>query len=446
MTPVIAIIGRPNVGKSTLFNCLTKRRDALVFDTPGLTRDRQYGEGRIGERDFLVIDTGGIEQTSGEIDALMAQQVQLAINEADAILFMVDGREGLTSADETIASMLRKHNKSIHVVVNKTDGIDPNVACSDFHRLGFVSITSIAAAHRRGVTNLIEHVLAQFPAATTIVEEAKTGIKVAVVGRPNVGKSTLINRILGEQRVVVLDQAGTTRDSIYIPFTREDQAYVLIDTAGVRRRGKVTQVIEKFSIIKTLQAIRDSDVVVMLLDARDGIVAQDLTLLSFVIDAGKALVIAINKWDGLSVETRQTVKSELSRRLEFANFAKLHFISAMHGTGVGDLFASIKLSYQSATKKFSTAKINQLLIKAITNHQPPLVRGRRIKLRYAHMGGQQPPVIVIHGNQTAAVPASYRRYLLNFFRAQLQLIGTPVRIEFRTGTNPYAKLKSKQKK
>lgn len=442
MKPVIALVGRPNVGKSTLFNALTRTRDALVADYPGLTRDRQYGTGKVGERSYLVVDTGGLSGEDEGIDGEMAQQVLAAIGESDAVLFMVDGRDGMTAADEAIAAHLRQCGKPITLVVNKTDRVDPDVARSEFFSLGLGDPISIAAAHNRGVRTLIGEVLQAFPEEVEEDEEEQ-GIKVAIVGRPNVGKSTLVNRILGEERVVVFDMPGTTRDSIYVPFEKDDQLYTLIDTAGVRRRARIKEHIEKFSIIKTLQAIADAHVVIMVLDAREGISEQDAHLLGFIMDAGRALVIAINKWDGLHSDQKESVKRDLDVKLPFLDFAKIHYISALHGTNVGHLFKSLNQAYESAMRKFSTPELTQLLEAAVNTHQPPMVKGRRIKLRYAHQGGKNPPVIVIHGNQTASVPGSYKRYLENTFRKQLKLQGTPIRIEFKAGKNPYEGKKNK---
>lgn len=442
MKPVIALVGRPNVGKSTLFNALTRTRDALVADYPGLTRDRQYGTGKVGERSYLVVDTGGLSGEDEGIDGEMAQQVLAAIGESDAVLFMVDGRDGMTAADEAIAAHLRQCGKPITLVVNKTDRVDPDVARSEFFSLGLGDPISIAAAHNRGVRALIGEVLQAFPEEVEEDEEEQ-GIKVAIVGRPNVGKSTLVNRILGEERVVVFDMPGTTRDSIYVPFEKDDQLYTLIDTAGVRRRARIKEHIEKFSIIKTLQAIADAHVVIMVLDAREGISEQDAHLLGFIMDAGRALVIAINKWDGLHSDQKESVKRDLDVKLPFLDFAKIHYISALHGTNVGHLFKSLNQAYESAMRKFSTPELTQLLEAAVNTHQPPMVKGRRIKLRYAHQGGKNPPVIVIHGNQTASVPGSYKRYLENTFRKQLKLQGTPIRIEFKAGKNPYEGKKNK---
>lgn len=439
MIPSIAIVGRPNVGKSTLFNRLTRSRDAIVADFSGLTRDRQYGEGQIGERPFIVIDTGGIAEQDGVVDELMSQQSLLAMDEAEIVFFMVDGRAGLTAADEAIAKHLRMLDKTIHLVVNKTDGVDPDVACSDFYGLGFTELHTIAASHGRGVNHLITEVLAAFPEPEAIPEseELEKGIKLAIVGRPNVGKSTLVNRMLGEDRVVVFDMPGTTRDSIFIPLERRGQQYTLIDTAGVRRRGKVRETVEKFSVIKALQAIEQANVVVVVIDAREGVTEQDLHMIGFVIDAGKSMVLAINKWDGMDAEEKDKVKSELQRRLVFLDFVKWHFISALHGSGVGDIFASVNAAYKSATKPLSTPELSRILEEAVKVHQPPLVRGRRIKLRYAHAGGHNPPVIVIHGNQTKDLPSSYQRYLMNLFRKKLNLIGTPIRLQLRSSDNPY---------
>lgn len=459
MTPVIALVGRPNVGKSTLFNRLTRSRDALVANFSGLTRDRQYGEGKLGDRDYIVIDTGGISGNEEGIDAVMAGQSLQAIEEADVVLFLVDARAGLTAADTMIAKHLRVHNKSSYLVVNKVDGMDTDTALADFYELGLANVAGIAAAHGRGVKTLINEVLADFPKLEPEVavdfsdddeavesdkqDKAEEGIKIGIVGRPNVGKSTLVNRLLGEDRVIVYDHAGTTRDSIYIPFERQDKKYTLIDTAGVRRRGKVREAVEKFSVVKTLQAISDANVVILVLDAHEGLVDQDLHLLSFILETGRAVVIALNKWDGMDSDMRTQVKEELERRLGFINFARIHYISALHGSGVGHLYESVDEAYQAATSRWSTNQLTRLLEDALAEHQPPLVRGNRIKLRYAHMGGSNPPLIVIHGNQTSDVPASYQRYLENTFRQELKIIGTPIRIEFKGGENPYAGKKNK---
>lgn len=444
MLPVIALVGRPNVGKSTLFNRLTRSRDALVADLPGLTRDRKYGEGRVGGCDYIVIDTGGISGDEAGIDQRMAEQSLLAIDEANIVLFLVDGRAGLNPADEMIADHLRRNNKECWLVVNKTDGLDPDTAMADFYALGIGEPVPIAAAHGRNVTALIDEVLAPYMPDEEALEAEEheqkrdDSIRIAVIGRPNVGKSTLVNRMLGEDRVVVYDQAGTTRDSIYIPYERDGQKYTLIDTAGVRRRKHITEAVEKFSIVKTLQAIKDANVVISVIDAREGVTEQDLSMLGFVIDSGRALVVTLNKWDGMTPDQRTDVKTQVERRLAFAAFARFHFISALHGTGVGDLYASVNEAYDCAMAKWSTNQLTRLLEDVVADHQPPAVNNRRIKLRYAHQGGSNPPIIVVHGNQTAALPGSYKRYLENRFTRYLKVRGTPIRFEFKTSENPFA--------
>jgi GTP-binding protein len=437
MIPVIALIGRPNVGKSTLFNALTRSRDAIVADEPGLTRDRQYGVGRVGNKKFIVVDTGGLSGEQQSLDDLMARQTLLALQESDAVLFMVDARQGVTSGDEVIADMVRRAGKPTTVVINKIDGVNVEQAEAEFYALGFADLALIAASHRKGINSLVEKVLESYPEEQT-EQENPEGPAIAIIGRPNVGKSTLINRLVGEERVVAFDQPGTTRDSIAVPFERHGKHYTLIDTAGVRRRGKVHETIEKFSVIKTLEAIEKANVVVLVVDARDGITDQDLTLLGYVLDSGRSLALAINKWDGLEPEQREYNKTELHRRLSFVSFANQHFISALHGTGVGDLMKSIDQAYASAFKQFNTKNITDLLEEAVFKHNPPLHNGRRIKLRYAHQGGRNPPIIVIHGSKTDKLNAAYQRYLINFFIDKLKLKGTPVRLEFKTGDNPYA--------
>lgn len=443
MVPVIALVGRPNVGKSTLFNQLTRSRDALVADHAGLTRDRKYGEGRIGALPFIVIDTGGISGDEAGIDAAMAGQSRAAIDEADCVLLMVDGREGLHPGDDSLVRYLRQRNKPFHLVVNKVDGVGEDVATSDFFSLGCTHVHAIAASHNRGVQRLISSVLEPLPPEMPVENSAHGGIRVAVVGRPNVGKSTLVNRLLGEERVVVFDQPGTTRDSVYIDYERHGQPYTLIDTAGVRRRKNVREVVEKFSIVKTLKAINEAHVVILLMDAHEGVVEQDLHLLGQCIDAGRGLVVAINKWDGIQTDERDWIKSELNRRLQFVDYADTHFISALHGTGVGHLYQSISVAHSAATATLNTHRLTRILEDAVASHPPPLVNGRRIKLRYAHPGGQNPPIVVIHGSQTDALPASYSRYLEKTFRRELDLQGTPIRIELRTGDNPFAGKRNK---
>jgi GTP-binding protein len=439
MKPVIALIGRPNVGKSTLFNQITKTRNALVADLPGLTRDRQYGDATYENRSFIVVDTGGIGESEQGIDAYMAEQSRTAIEEADIILFIVDARAGLLASDEQIARDLRTLGKKVHLVANKVDGVHAEASVTEFFKLGFGEPHLTAASHGRGINQLLEDITAELPEDVELdtVHQAP-GLRLAIIGRPNVGKSTLVNRLLGEDRVVVYDMPGTTRDSIYIPFERQGKQYTLIDTAGVRRRGRIDEVIEKFSVVKTLQAMKDAHVVVVVIDAREGIVEQDLHLLGFALEAGRAVVIAINKWDGMSEYDRGQVKDAIERRFDFVPWVKIHLISALHGTGVGDLYPSIHRAYDSAMLKVPTHRLTQILEDAVVQHQPPMVSGRRIKLRYAHMGGQNPPVIVIHGNQTDHVPADYRRYLENVFRKVFKLQGTPVQIEFKAGENPFA--------
>jgi len=439
MLPVIALVGRPNVGKSTLFNRLTRSRDALVADQPGLTRDRKYGIGQLGSHPYLVVDTGGLSGETEGVDLLMEQQVLRAIEEADHVLFLLDAKQGCSGSDQQIAARLRRTGKPVTAVVNKIDGGDPDLAASDFHQLGLGTPAPIAAAHGRGVHALIDQVLAALPEELlgTGPEEETKGTLVAVVGRPNVGKSTLINRLLGEERVVAFDQPGTTRDSQFIPFRHEEKDYTLIDTAGVRRRGRISEAIEKFSVIKTLQAIEQANVVVLVLDAQQGLSDQDANLAGHILESGRALVVAVNKWDGLTPHERQRIKEESERRLGFLRFASWHFISALHGSGVGHLLKAVNRAYANAARKLDTPELNRILQQAVTEHPPPLSRGRRIKLRYAHQGGRNPPIIVIHGNQTEALPSSYKRFLSNRFREVLGLDGTPIRLEFKTGENPY---------
>ena len=440
MLPVIALIGRPNVGKSTLFNRLTRSRDALVADYPGLTRDRKYGFGKLGAIPYLVIDTGGVAGGEVGIDERMVEQSVRALGEADAAIVMVDGREGLTAADEHVADLARRHAGKVWLAVNKAEGLDADVASSEFHRLGIGDPHAVSAAHGDRISALIDAVLADFEAPEDADEEDDGDVdelRIAVIGRPNVGKSTLINRLIGEDRLVVFDQPGTTRDSVAVPFERNDRKYVLIDTAGIRRRAKVHEAIEKFSIIKALQAIEQAQVVIAVLDGHEGITEQDVSLLGLVLERGRALVVVTNKWDGLTANERKHVRDELDRRLPFLGFAERITISALHGTAVGDLLPAVERAYNAATADLSTTELTRELESAVTAHPPPLVRGRRIRLRYAHQGGRNPPVIVIHGNQTKHVPEAYRRYLINRFRKVFRLKGTPVRLSFRTGDNPY---------
>lgn len=438
--PSIVLVGRPNVGKSSLFNCLTKTRQALVANTPGLTRDRLYGKGVVGNQPYIIVDTGGLTgDKEKDIALLIEQQTQHAIAEADHVLFLVNAREGLSILDQQLAQRLRRLNKKITLVINKSEGLDPILLQSEFSPLGFnvEKIAIISAAHGLGISQLMEKVLSHFLNIETstmeksLLENITPRIKVSIIGKPNVGKSTLLNRILGEDRAIVFDQAGTTRDSIANDVEYRGKLYTFIDTAGIRRKSKTTQEIEKFSIMKSLQAIESSNVVLLIIDAHKGISEQDLNLLGFILESGRALIIAVNKWDGLSSEQRAQVKKDLDRRLQFAPFAKLIFISALHGTGVGNLFALIQQAYRSATQNLTTSSLTRLLEQAVSAHQPPLSRGRNIKLRYAHPGGYNPPVILIHGQHASFLPESYRRYLENFFRKALKIVGSPIRIEFR---------------
>ncbi len=437
MLPVLALIGRPNVGKSTLFNAMTGTRDALVADLPGLTRDRQYGFARRTEVPCIVVDTGGLVENADAIESLMVAQTDRAILEADRLIIVVDGRAGVTPQDQFVARLAHRSGKPVFLAVNKTEGFDSDIAVADFHGLGLGDPHPIAAAHDQGVISLLEAALAGLAPDPEDGPEI-TGTKVAVIGRPNVGKSTLINRLLGENRMVAFDQPGTTRDAVLIPFERDGERYTLIDTAGVRRRSRVEDAVEKFSVIKTLQAIESANVVVAVMDAQDTVADQDASLLGTVIEQGRALVIAINKWDNIPTEQRDLIRQQIELRIPFADFAPLHFISARHGSGVGELFQSVLKAYAAAVREISTPQLTRVLEAATASHPPPVVRGRRIKLRYAHQGGRNPPIIVIHGNQTDDVPEAYRRYLVNVYRKAFDLMGTPVRVTFRGEENPFA--------
>lgn len=441
MKPVIALVGRPNVGKSTLFNRLTRSRDALVADLPGLTRDRHYGEGRVGERPFLVIDTGGFEPVAKEgIMYEMAKQTKQAVVEADVVIFIVDGRQGLTPHDKTITDFLRKSGRSVMLVVNKAEGMKYTSVTADFYELGLGDPYVISAAHGDGVSDLVDEALdialAQRPDLGEEVDVAR-GIKIAIVGRPNVGKSTLVNTLLGEERVIAFDMPGTTRDSIEIPFEREGKQYTLIDTAGIRRRGKVFEAIEKFSVVKTLQSISETNVVLLLLDAQQDISEQDAHIAGFVLESGRALVVGVNKWDGLQSDRRDEIKMDLERKLSFLSFAKFHFISALKSTGIGPVMKSIDSAYAAAMSNLTTPKLTRALIEAVEHQQPRRKGSIRPKLRYAHQGGMNPPVVVIHGNALEGVDDSYKRYLEKHFRETFSLVGTPLRIEFRSSKNPF---------
>lgn len=443
MKPVIALVGRPNVGKSTLFNRLTRSRDALVADLPGLTRDRHYGEGRVGERPFLVIDTGGFEPVAKEgIMHQMAKQTKQAVAEADIVIFIVDGRQGLTPHDKTITDFLRKTGRSVMLVVNKSEGMKYTSVTADFYELGLGDPYVISAAHGDGVMDLVDESLNLAFAQRPVVDEEpdpSQGVKIAIVGRPNVGKSTLVNTLLGEERVIAFDMPGTTRDSIEIPFEREGKNYTLIDTAGIRRRGKVFEAIEKFSVVKTLQSISEANVVLLLLDAQQDISEQDAHIAGFVLESGRALVVGVNKWDGLTSDQRDDIKMELDRKLSFLSFAKTHFISALKSTGLGPLMKSIDSAYAAAMSNLTTPKLTRALIEAVEHQQPRRKGSIRPKLRYAHQGGQNPPIVIIHGNALDSIDDNYKRFLEKHFRETFSLVGTPLRIEFRSSRNPFTK-------
>ncbi|WP_148715439.1 ribosome biogenesis GTPase Der [Chitinolyticbacter meiyuanensis] len=436
MKPTIALVGRPNVGKSTLFNRLTKTRDALVADQPGLTRDRHYGHGKVGEKPYFVVDTGGFEPVVDEgIMFEMARQTLQAVDEADAIVFIVDGRVGITPQDKIIAQRLRQTDRPVWVAVNKVEGMNRGVVTADFFELGLGDPVAISGSHGEGVRDLINEVLERFE--VPVEDEEADHPKFAIVGRPNVGKSTLVNAVLGEERVIAFDQPGTTRDSVYIDFERGGQQYTIIDTAGVRRRGKVTEIIEKFSVIKTMQAIEDANVAVLVLDATQEVSDQDAKVASFVLETGRALVVAVNKWEAADTEQRDRIKREISRKLGFLEFARFHYISALAGQGVADLFKSIDAAYEAAMIKIPTPKLTRALQIAIERQQPPISGKVRPKMRYAHQGGSNPPVIVIHGNALDEVPASYWRYLEHCFMKTFKLQGTPLQVQFKRGENPF---------
>ena len=439
MLPTLVLVGRPNVGKSTLFNRLTGTRDALVHDLPGMTRDRHYGRGRLGEKPYLVVDTGGLEPvvTDG-ILAEMARQTLQAIDEADAIIFLVDARAGLTPQDKLIADRLRRASCPVLLAVNKAEGMNAAVITAEFHELALGQPLAISSAHGDGVSDLVAEALAPFSD-----EEEKRddfGIpKIALVGRPNVGKSTLVNTLVGEERVIAFDQPGTTRDSIYVEFERDGKPYILIDTAGLRRRGKVFETVEKFSVIKTLQAIEDANVVVLVLDAHENISEQDAHLAGFVLETGRALVVAVNKWDGLSAEQRDDVKRDIGRKLAFLDFARFNYISALKGKGLENLLKDVEAAHAAAFIKLSTPKLTRVLEMAVEQHAPPKNGLFRPKPRYAHQGGKNPPVIILHGNALEGLRDDYKRYLESSFRKAFKLQGTPLRIQIKEGgaSNPY---------
>lgn len=442
MLPTIVLVGRPNVGKSTLFNRMTRSRDALVADLPGLTRDRHYGRGVGASMPYLVVDTGGFEPLADTgILQEMARQTLLAIDEADVVIFIVDGRNGLTPQDKVIADKLRRSQRPVLLAVNKTEGMQRAIVSAEFYELGLGDPLAISSAHGEGVRDLVELALEPFAAAeaetTTSADNSNTP-KIAIVGRPNVGKSTLVNALLGEERVIAFDQPGTTRDSIEIDLQRGNKHYKLIDTAGVRKRGKIFEAIEKFSVVKTMQAIEEANVAILVVDARDGITEQDAHVAAYILDSGRALVVAINKWDGLEEDQREWIKREIDRKLKFLDFAKFHYISALRKKGLTELFVSVDQAYKAAMAKLATPQLTRVLIDAITQHQPPISKGIRPKLRYAHQGGSNPPVVVIHGNHVEGIKDSYKRFLEGTFRKVFQLSGTPLRVQFKQGDNPYA--------
>lgn len=447
MLPTIVLVGRPNVGKSTLFNRMTKTRDALVADLPGLTRDRHYGRGVGASRPYLVVDTGGFEPLADSgILQEMARQTLLAIDEADVIIFLVDGRNGLAPQDKVIAEKLRRSQRPVLLAVNKAEGMNRAIVTAEFHELGLGDPLAISSAHGEGVRDLVELALTSLPEPELEVEsEQDKTPRVAIVGRPNVGKSTLVNALLGEERVIAFDQPGTTRDSIEIALQRGNKQYKLIDTAGVRKRGKIFEAIEKFSVVKTMQAIEQANVAILVVDARDGITEQDAHVAAYVLDSGRALVVAVNKWDGLEQDQREWIKNEIDRKLKFLDFAKFHYISALKRKGLSELFVSVDAAYKAAMAKLSTPQLTRVLIDATAQHQPPISKGIRPKLRYAHQGGSNPPVVVVHGNHVSGIKDSYVRFLEGTFRKVFQLTGTPLRVQFKQGDNPYANAEDKPK-
>jgi len=451
MKPTVVLVGRPNVGKSTLFNRLTRSRSALVSDQPGVTRDRQYGDGRIGDRPYYVVDTGGLVESylrpgtaGGKLLDQIAMQTAQAIGEADSIVFVLDAREGVTPADREIADALRRAGKPVWLAVNKAEGLDENVAAAEFHALGLGAPHAVSAAHGEGVSEFMDNVLAGL-ARVPEVEVAQDVPRIAVIGRPNAGKSTLVNAILGEARVLVSDEAGTTRDSIAVPLERGGRAYVLIDTAGVRRRHRVHEAIEKFSAIKTLDAVAGANVVILVIDADAGVGEQDVTLAGYALEKGRALVVVVNKWDLLDAEQREWVKRELDRKCPFLSFVRVHYLSALSGEGLDRLFSSVQLAFASSNRTLPTARLNRVLQLAVSATPPPVARGRRIRPKFAHQAGRHPPTVVIHGNLVSALPKAYRRYLSNRIREDFGLSGIPVRIECREGENPFAATERRHK-
>ncbi len=437
MLPIVALVGRPNVGKSTLFNVLTGTRDAIVSDVPGVTRDRQYGFGRTGPVPYVVIDTGGLIERPAGVEAQMRAQTERAVAEADRLILITDARSGLTPQDQLIARELRRSGKPITLAVNKTEGLDADVVAAEFHALGVGEPRAIAASHGQGVRELAEHALAGL-VAEEVPAESAGAIRIAIIGRPNVGKSTLVNRLIGTERVIASEEPGTTRDRILVPFRRDERDFLLIDTAGLRRRARIEDAVERVSVAKTLQAIDEAHVVILVLDARDTIAEQDASVLGVALERGRAVLVAVNKWDGIAAEQREDIRRGLALRLDFAPFVPLHLISARHGTGVGELMGAAVRAFEGAMREMPTPALTRTLEQALAAQPPPVVRGRRIKLKFAHQGGKNPPRIIVHGNQTAALPESYGRYLGNVFRQAYDLFATPVVLEFRGEANPYA--------
>ncbi|MBK8323954.1 MAG: ribosome biogenesis GTPase Der [Betaproteobacteria bacterium] len=439
MIPTIVLVGRPNVGKSTLFNRLTRTRDAIVADMPGLTRDRHYGRGRMGEKPYIVVDTGGFEPVAKEgILSEMARQAREAIAEADVVFFVVDGRAGLAPQDKRIATLLRERGVPVWLVVNKTEGMNESVVTAEFHELALGQPHAISAAHGEGVRQLVEDALEPYPAPSPDdAAEEPDHPRVAIVGRPNVGKSTLVNRVLGEERVIAFDQPGTTRDAIEVEVSWHGRPYTIVDTAGIRKKGKVFESVEKFSVVKTLQAIERAHVVILVVDAATDISEQDAHIAGYIVEAGRALAVAVNKWDAVDSIKREDAKRDLERKLAFLDFAEFHTISALKGTGLKALFESVDRAFAAAMAKLPTPKLTRALQAAIEKQQPPLAGKIRPKLRYAHQGGHNPPVVVIHGTSVAAIKDTYRRYLENTFIKVFKLKGTPLRVELRQGSNPF---------
>src|SRR6187549_1198801 len=446
MLPVVAIVGRPNVGKSTLFNTLTQTRDAIVADVPGVTRDRQYGYGKLGPVQYVCIDTGGLVENPSGMDALMRIQTEHAIKEADRLMFVADARAGLTPQDQFFARELRRSGKPVFLAVNKAEGLEAGLAGADFHSMGLGEPHAIAATHGFGCEELMDLVLEGFPDTPPGEQNEDGRIRIAVIGRPNVGKSTLINRMIGDERLITSDIAGTTRDSILVPFERDGRDFTLIDTAGVRRRAKIDDEIEQLSVSKTLQAIAEAHVVTMVVDAQDSIGEQDASVLGLALSRGRALILAVNKWDNIPPEQRDEIRRQLTLKIDFVPWAPMHFVSARHGTAVGDLVHSMIRAYEAAMRQMKTPELTRCMQAAMDQHQPPIVRGRRIRLRYAHQGGRNPPRIVVHGSQAAHVPESYKRYLANVFRERFDLFATPVSVEFRSDVNPFISDKPKEKR